>query len=172
MYKHCFSRETRLLKKPRDASPPLVLALGAWSVRMFTFQRTTIKTAFAVLSALCTFYMHWADIQQFKQCRHHLHASALSIHASALLYTHLHFSTRHKKDVMPFASTTPFYGHGRQSCLLREAEFSVAPTQKSPSLYNRKQMLSPHLRHSPDKQCITCQWQLHAAKLKMVQCRQ
>ena len=57
---------------------------------MFTFHRTTIKTTFAVLSALCTFYMHCADIQQFKQCRHHLHASALSIHASALLYTHLH----------------------------------------------------------------------------------
>ena len=51
---------------------------------MFTFHRTTIKTTFAVLSALCTFYMHCADIQQFKQCRHHLHASALSIHASAL----------------------------------------------------------------------------------------
>lgn len=30
---------------------------------------------------------------------------------------------------MPFASTTPFYGHGRQPCLLREAEFSVAPTK-------------------------------------------
>ena len=95
------------------------------------------------------------------------------------LYTHLHFSTRvctfsthHKKNVMPFATTTPFYGHGRQPCLLREAEFSVAPTQKSPSLYNRKQMLSPHLRHSPDKQCITCQWLLHAAKWKIVQCRQ
>ena len=140
--------------------------------RMFTSHLTAIKTTFAVLSALCTFYMHCADIQQFKQCRHHLHASALSIHASALLYTHLHFSTRHKKDVMPFASTTPFYSHGRQPCLLREAEFSVAPTQKSPSLYNRKQMLSPHLRHSPDKQCITCQWQLHAAKWKIVQCRQ
>ena len=65
----------------------LVVALRAWAVRMFTFQRTTIKTTFAVLSALCTFYMHCADIQQFKQCRHHLHASALSIHASALLYT-------------------------------------------------------------------------------------
>ena len=116
--------------------------------------------------------MHCADIQQFKQCRHHLHASALSIHASALLYTHLHFSTHHKKDEMPFASSVPFYGHGRQPCLLREAEFSVAPTQKSPSLYNRKQMLSPHLRHSPDKQCITCQWPLHSVKLKMVQCIQ
>ena len=138
-----------------------------------------IKTTFAVLSALCTFYMHCADIQQFKQCRHHLHASAL-------LYTRLHFSTRictslhasalsnthHKKNEMPFALTTPFYGHGRQSCLLREAEFSVAPTQKSPSLYKRKQMLSPQLQHSPDKQCITCQWQLHAVKLEMVQCRQ
>lgn len=95
------------------------------------------------------------------------------------IYTHLHFSTRvctfythHKKNVMPFASTTPFYGHGRQSCLLREAEFSVAPTQKSPSLYSRKQMLSPQLQHSPDKQCITCQWQLHAVKWKIVQCRQ
>ena len=95
------------------------------------------------------------------------------------LYTHLHFSTRictfsthHKKDEMPFASTTPFYGHGRQPCLLREAEFSVAPTQKPPSLYSRKQMLSPQLQHSPDKQCITCQWPLHAAKWKIVQCRQ
>ena len=139
---------------------------------MFTFHRTTIKTTFAVLSALCTFYMHCADIQQFKQCRHHLHASAL-------LYTHLHFSTRictslhtTKKNEMPFASTTPFYSHGRQPCLLREPVFSVAPTQKSPSLYDRKQTLSPQLQHSPDKQCITCQWQLHAAKWKMVQCRQ
>ena len=141
-------------------------------LRMFTFHRTTIKTTFAVLSALCTFYMHCADTQQFKQCRHHLHASAL-------LYTRLHFSTRictfythHKKDEMPFASTTPFYGHGRRPCLLREAEFSVAPTQKPPSLYNREQTLSPQLQHSPDKQCTTCQWQLHAAKWKMVQCRQ
>lgn len=73
---------------------------------------------------------------------------------------------------MPFASTTPFYSHGRQPCLLREAEFSVTPTQKSPSLYNRKQMLSPHLQHSPDKLCITCQWLLLSVKLKMVQCRQ
>ena len=95
------------------------------------------------------------------------------------LYTRLHFSTRictfythHKKNEMPFASTTPFYGHGRQPCLLREPVFSVAPTQKPPSLYDRKQMLSPHLQHSPDKQCITCQWQLHAAKWKIVQCRQ
>ena len=61
-----------------------MLTFGAWSVRMFTSHLTAIKTTFAVLSALCTFYMHWADIQQFKQCRHHLHASALSIHASAL----------------------------------------------------------------------------------------
>ncbi len=95
------------------------------------------------------------------------------------LYTHLQFSTRictfsthHKKNEMPFASTTPFYGHGRQPSLLREPVFSVAPTQKSPSLYNRKQMLSPQLQHSPDKQCITCQWLLHSVKLKMVQCRQ
>ena len=65
---------------------------------MFTFQRTTIKTTFAVLSALCTFYMHCADIQQFKQCRHHLHASALSIHASALLYTRLHFLYTPQKE--------------------------------------------------------------------------
>lgn len=50
--------------------------------RIFTSHLTTIKTAFAVLSALCTFYMHCADIQQFKQCRHHLHASALSLHAT------------------------------------------------------------------------------------------
>ena len=55
--------------------------------RMFTSHLTAIKITFAVLSALCTFYMHCADIQQLKQCRHHLHASALSIHASALLYT-------------------------------------------------------------------------------------
>lgn len=95
------------------------------------------------------------------------------------LYTRLHFSarictfyTRHKKNEMPFASTVPFYGHGRQPCLLREAEFSVAPTQKPPSLYNRKQMLSLQLQHSPDKQCITCQRPLHSVKLKMVQCRQ
>ena len=60
-------------------------------LRIFTSHLTAIKTTFAVLSALCTFYMHCADIQQFKQCRHHLHASALSIHASALFYTHLHF---------------------------------------------------------------------------------
>ena len=139
---------------------------------MFTSHLTAIKTTFAVLSALCTFYMHCADIQQFKQCRHHLHASAL-------LYTHLHFSThictfsaRHKKDKMPFASTTPFYGHGRQPCLLREAVFSVAPTLKPPSLCSYEQMLSPQMRHSPDKQSITCQWQLHSAKLKMMQCRQ
>lgn len=52
--------------------------------RIFTSQLTAIKTTFAVLSALCTFYMHCADIQQFKQCRHHLHASTLSLHASAL----------------------------------------------------------------------------------------
>ena len=58
---------------------------------MFTFQRTTIKTTFAVLSALCTFYMHCADIQQFKQCRHHLHASAL-------LYTRLHFLYTPQKE--------------------------------------------------------------------------
>ena len=146
---------------------------------MFTFHQTTIKTAFAVLSALYTFYMHCADIQQFKQCRHHLHASALLYTHLHFLYTHLHFSTRictfstrHKKNEMPFASTTPFYGHGRRPCLLREAEFSVAPTQKPPSLYNREQTLSPQLQHSPDKQCITCQWLLHAAKWKIVQCRQ
>ena len=95
------------------------------------------------------------------------------------LYTHLHFSTRictlsthHKKNEMPFASTTPFYGHGRQPCLLREAEFSVAPTLKPLSLYSYEQMLSPQMRHSPDKQCIACQWLLHAAKWKIVQCRQ
>ena len=95
------------------------------------------------------------------------------------LYTRLHFSTRictfskrHKKNEMPFASAAPFYGHGRQPCLLREAEFSVAPTQKPPSLYSREQMLSAQLQHSPDKQCITCQWPLHSVKLKMVQCRQ
>ena len=52
--------------------------------RMFTSHLTAIKTTFVVLPALCTFYMHCADIQQFKQCRHHLHASALSLHASAL----------------------------------------------------------------------------------------
>ena len=50
-----------------------------------------IKTTFAVLSALCTFYMHCADIQQFKQCRHHLHASAL-------LYTRLHFLYTPQKE--------------------------------------------------------------------------
>ena len=67
------------------------LRLMLENFRMFTSHLTAIKTTFVVLSALCTFYMHCADIQQFKQCRHHLHASALSIHASALLYTHLHF---------------------------------------------------------------------------------
>ena len=75
-----------------------MVALGAWSVRIFTSHLTAIKTTFAVLSALCTFYMHCADIQQFKQCRHHLHASALSIHASALLYTHLHFLYTPQKE--------------------------------------------------------------------------
>ena len=66
--------------------------------RIFTSQLTAIKTTFAVLSALCTFYMHCADIQQFKQCRHHLHASALSLHTSALLYTHLHFLYTPRKE--------------------------------------------------------------------------
>ena len=66
--------------------------------RIFTSQLTTIKTAFAILSALCTFYMHCADIQQFKQCRHHLHASTLSLHASALLYTRLHFLYTPQKE--------------------------------------------------------------------------
>lgn len=153
------------------------------SFRMFTSHRTTIKITFVVLSALCTFYMHCADIQQFKQCRHHLHASTLSLHslhASALfLHASALLSARHKKGEMPFASsnatsrcigwgnfasTAPFYGHGRQPCLLREAVFSVAPTQKPLSLYSYEQMLSPQMRHSPDKQSNTCQWQLHSIK--------
>ena len=104
---------------------------------MFTSHQTTIKTTFAVLSALCTFYMHCADIQQFKQCRHHLHASALSIHASAILYTHLHFLYTPQKERNAFCinstilrsrqTTMPVTGGRIFGCSYSKAALPIRP---------------------------------------------